>query len=161
MYRYSYNFLLLADENFKYEDNWLNGVSVDIFLKLFNNHGKEVLFDDDETEKKVKIPHSSPFFLNDEGYLHELVNVYFNPNADRYVDIHINDEILDKSGYTLEYTIGGYEKEISDNNKEDELMTAIPIPDEEYINIIDSNISKFDNNMNSPAHVSSLYIVDD
>lgn len=160
MYRYAYNFLLLADENFQYDDEWLNGVSVDICLTLFDENGKEILFDDDDNEQTVYIPNSSPILTNNEGYMYELIDVYFNPTMDNYIDVRIHKEALTKSGYTLKYEVCNYEKEINitDDPIED-FTTSVPIPIDEYERIVEANINKFDNDMNNPANVSSLLII--
>src|SRR5699024_3344316 len=92
--------------------------------------------------------------------MYVLIDVYFNPTMDNYIDVRIHKEALTKSGYTLKYEVCNYEKEINitDDPIED-FTTSVPIPIDEYERIVEANINKFDNDMNNPANVSYLLII--
>src|SRR5699024_5162980 len=98
--------------------------------------------------------------FDNDRYMNELIDVYFNPTMDNYIDVRIHKEALTKSGYTLKYEVCNYEKEINitDDPIED-FTTSVPIPIDEYERIVEANINKFDNDMNNPANVSSLLII--
>lgn len=145
-YRLGYDYLFLAEQSFSYKEEFIGAMSVNVIFKIFDGKGNEILFESDELKDQG-------LYLKNgkEYYLFELIlcsidkteRLKFQPNFD----------LITNMNYTLQFEIVSYTKDIDKGF----LLDPMEISKEEFMDILDNNIFRFDIIDNHPAQTTTFF----
>jgi len=144
-YRLGYDYLFLPSESFNYKDDFIGSMSVNVIFKVFDGEGNEKLFESEElNDQKL-------YFGNDNScYLTNLIRCSFD--RENIIHFEPNIQLIQKSGYTLQWEIDFYTKDLDEGILEPKLISR-----DEFMDIMKNNIDLFDNRDNYPAQSTSYF----
>lgn len=145
-YRLGYDYLFLPSNSFSYKDDFIGSMAVNVLFKVFNDDGKEILFESDEL-KEQKL-----YFDDGSCYLQDIIICSFD--RENILNFEPNISLLKKLKDTLQlqWEIDSYTKDIDNGILEPEWITEA-----EFMDIMRNNIDTFDNSDNCSAQTTSYF----
>lgn len=145
-YRLGYDYLFLPNNSFSYKDDFIGSMAVNVLFKVFNDDGKEILFESDEL-KEQKL-----YFDDGSCYLQDIIICSFD--RENILNFEPNISLLKKLKDTLQlqWEIDSYTKDIDNGILEPEWITEA-----EFMDIMRNNIDTFDNSDNCSAQTTSYF----
>uniref|UniRef100_UPI003F496215 hypothetical protein n=1 Tax=Bacillus multifaciens TaxID=3068506 RepID=UPI003F496215 len=144
-YRLGYDYLFLASESFSYKDDYIGAMAVNVLFKVFDSEGNEKLFESEElSDQKL-------YFENGNScYLTDLIRC--STDRENILNFEPNILLIKQSGYTLQWEIDSYEKDLDEG-----ILEPKKISEDEFMDIMKNNIDLFDNIDNYPAQSCSYF----
>ncbi|PGZ34579.1 hypothetical protein COE50_06120 [Bacillus anthracis] len=143
-YRLGYDYVFIAN-SFTYKGELFSGVSVNVLFKVFDENGIERLFvanELDEQRLHLKNGHSC--------YLTDLLNCSFDRK--NILNFEPNRSLLENSGYTIQWEIDSYTKDLGVGFVEPKCVS-----EEEFMDIMKNHIDLFDCSDNYPTQSCSYF----
>ncbi|MCI0767284.1 hypothetical protein [Bacillus sp. TL12] len=144
-YRLGYDYVFIPNEPFSYKGDVMSSMSVYVLFKVFDEKGQERLFESEGLEdQRLSLKNG------ESCYLTNLVKCSFDKES--IVSFERNHSLLENSGYTIQWEIDAYSKDVGVGFAE-----AQEISPEEFMDIMTQYLDLFDNTDNYPAQSTSYF----
>ncbi|KIQ91327.1 hypothetical protein RW25_06015 [Bacillus sp. L_1B0_8] len=138
-YRLGYDYVFIPNEPIAYKGEDVSSMSVYVLFQVFDENGQERLFESEELEdQRLSLKNG------ESCYLTNLVRCSFDKET--ILSFERNQSVLKDSGYTIEWTIDSYSKDVGIGFAE-----AQEISKEEWMDMMVQYRELFDNRDNESA----------
>ncbi|PAF27355.1 hypothetical protein CHH61_03795 [Shouchella clausii] len=146
-YRLGYDFLFLPRKSFKYKNDYIGAMSINVLFNVFNDDGSEKFFESDDGDLRDQ---TIAFHNGEHSYLFKLIICSFD--REEILTFAPNISLLRKSDFSFSWEIESYWKDIDKGFLEPEKITET-----EFMDIMKNNKDAFDNSDNHSAQTTSYF----
>lgn len=144
-YRLGYDYILLARKAFTYKGDLVSSMSIDVLFRVFDDKGDEKFFEaEDLVEQELPLKNGKYCYLTD------LLTCSFDRESILRFDPNLS--LLKDSGYTLQWEIDSYWKDLGEIFVSPESVERF-----EFMEIIKTHIDEFDNSDNHSAQSCAYF----
>lgn len=144
-YRLGYDYVFIPNVPLSYKGDVMSSMSVYVLFKVFDEKGQERLFESEELEdQRLSLKNGK------SCYLTNLVRCSFD--KEHILSFERNHSLLEDSGYTVQWEIDSYSKDVGIGFAE-----AQEISKEEFMDIMTQHLDLFQNTDNDPAQSTSYF----
>lgn len=146
-YRLGYDFLFLPQKSFKYKNDYIGAMGINVLFKVINDDGSEKFFDSADGGLRDQ---AIAFHNGENYYLSELIKCSFD--REKIITFNPNISLLRRINFSFSWEIESYCKDIDKGILEPEIITET-----EFMDIMKNNKDTFDNSDNYSAQTTSYF----